>query len=173
MYIPAAFVVHDRQENAAMIRNARLATLVTVSSEGLMTTPLPLRFSESEGELGILHGHIARAKPQWQHEPTGKAMVIFQGENAYFSPAWYPTKAETGRVVPTWNYVAVHAYGPVEFCDDPDRLLEVVTGLTNRFEADRREPRSVEDAPLAASKHNYVTSSESEFQSLALMRRRN
>lgn len=147
MYIPEAFAEHDRQEIAEMIRYARLATLVTGTSEGLMATPLPLLFSESEGEHGVLHGHIARANPQWKLEPVDDAMVIFQGADAYVSPAWYPTKAETGRVVPTWNYVAVHAYGPVEFYDDCDRLLEVVSGLTNQFEAGRSEPWSVQDAP--------------------------
>ncbi len=147
MYTPEIFAEHDREEIAAMIRSVGLATLVTNSSEGLLATPLPLLFCEGEGEHGVLHGHIARANLQWKHEPIGDAMVIFQGANAYVRPAWYPSKTEHGRVVPTWNYIAVHAYGPVEFYDDPDRLLEAVSALTDRFEASRTDRWSVQDAP--------------------------
>ncbi len=147
MYTPEVFAVNDRQEIAAMIRSVGLATLVTSSSEGLIATPLPLLFHDDEGEYGVLHGHIARANSQWKHEAIGDALVIFQGPDAYISPGWYPSKAEHGRVVPTWNYLAVHAYGPVEFFEDPDRLLAVVSELTNRYEAGRPKPWSVHDAP--------------------------
>jgi transcriptional regulator len=147
MYIPEAFAENDRQEITAMIQSIGLATLVTSTADGLMATPLPMYFRENESELGVLHGHIARANTQWQHPAIGDAMVIFQGVNAYVTPNWYPSKAENGRVVPTWNYIAVHAYGPVEFYDDPKRLLENVTALTNRFESKRANGWSVDDAP--------------------------
>ena len=111
-----------------------------------MATPLPLILDETEGELGTLYGHIARANPQWKTD-AGEAMAIFMGPDAYVTPSWYATKQETGKVVPTWNYIAVHAYGPVEFFDEPERLLEAVTRLTRLHEADRPEPWAVTDAP--------------------------
>jgi predicted FMN-binding regulatory protein PaiB len=85
---------------------------------------------ESEGDKGALYAHVARANPQWRTPPIREAMAIFMGPDAYITPSWYVTKQETGKVVPTWNYLAVHAYGPVEFCEDADRLLDVVTRLT-------------------------------------------
>ncbi|QEE30557.1 FMN-binding negative transcriptional regulator [Terriglobus albidus] len=147
MYTPEIFAEHDRKQIASLIRSVGLATLVTYSADGLMATPLPLVFAEDEAEHGVLHGHIARANPQWQQDAVGDALVIFQGPDAYVHPGWYPTKAEHGRVVPTWNYVAVHAYGAVEFYDDPNRLLEGLSALTKRFEAGRQDQWSVQDAP--------------------------
>jgi transcriptional regulator len=147
MYVPPAF----RESSAATIHDAirasRLANLVTATSNGLIATPLPLLLDEGEGGQGVLYGHVARANSQWREPPVGEAMAIFMGPHAYVSPAWYATKRETGKVVPTWNYVAVHAYGPVEFFEDPDRLLQVVTRLTNRHESGRAEPWAVSDAP--------------------------
>ncbi|MGY4281360.1 putative FMN-binding regulatory protein PaiB [Bradyrhizobium sp. LM2.7] len=84
--------------------------------------------------MGTIFAHVARANPQWKLTPTGEAMAIFAGAEAYVSPSWYVTKHERGEVVPTWNYVAVHAYGPVEFFDDADRLRKVVTRLTDVHE---------------------------------------
>ncbi len=95
-----------------------------------------------------LIGHLARANPQWRDLADGvAALAIFHGPHAYVSPSWYATKQETGKVVPTWNYVAVHAYGRLKVFDDPDRLYEVVGRLTEVHEADRAEPWSVTDAP--------------------------
>ena len=90
---------------------------------------------------------MAKANPQWRLEPLGDALAIFAGPEAYVTPSWYATKQETGKVVPTWNYIAVHAYGPVEFFHEPERLLEAVTRLTNRQEKPRAEPWAVSDAP--------------------------
>ena len=146
MYIPTQFRIDDRDEIRRALRMARLASLVTCGDEGLVATPMPLLLSETEGELGTLYGHLARANPQWKTDAR-EAMAIFMGPDAYISPSWYATKQETGKVVPTWNYIAVHAYGPVEFFDDPERLLDVVTRLTRLHEADRREPWAVSDAP--------------------------
>jgi len=147
MYVPPAFRDEDRASLHATMRAARLSTLVTATAEGLMATPLPLMLHEAEGEHGVLYGHVARANPQWRSAPVGEAMAIFMGPDAYVTPAWYATKQATGKVVPTWNYVAVHAYGPVEFFEDADRLLDVVTRLTDLYERPRAEPWAVTDAP--------------------------
>jgi len=147
VYIPPAFRDDDKESLRATIRAARLATLVTATAEGLLATPLPLLLDESEGEHGTIYGHVAKANPQWRAPVLGDGMAIFMGPDAYVTPAWYQTKQETGKVVPTWNYVAIHAYGPVEFFEDADRLLEVVTRLTNLHEGGRAAPWSVSDAP--------------------------
>lgn len=147
MYVPPLFSIEDRAEIVQAIRAAPLANLVTGGPDGLIASPLPLLLDEREGEFGVLYGHLARANPHWQARTSGEAMAIFMGPNAYVSPSWYPSKAEHGRVVPTWNYVAVHAYGPVEFFDDPERLRDVVTRLTNHHERGREPAWQVADAP--------------------------
>jgi transcriptional regulator len=147
MYVPPAFKDDDLDNVRATIRAARLANLVTATAEGPVATPLPLFLDESEGERGVLYGHVAKANPQWRLAPTGEALAIFMGPEAYVTPSWYATKQETGKVVPTWNYVAVHAYGPVEFFQEADRLLGVVTRITNMQEASRAKPWAVGDAP--------------------------
>ncbi|WP_315831316.1 FMN-binding negative transcriptional regulator [Bradyrhizobium prioriisuperbiae] len=151
MYIPPAFIDSDLSSVHATIREARLANLVTATAQGLISTPLPLFLDETEGAQGVLYGHVARANPQWNEPPAGEALAIFMGPDAYVTPSWYATKRETGKVVPTWNYIAVHAYGPVEFFEDPQRLLAVVTRLTNLHEGPRAaigaEPWAVNDAP--------------------------
>ncbi|MBI0434994.1 FMN-binding negative transcriptional regulator [Roseomonas sp. KE0001] len=149
MYVPPAFREDDLAALHGTIREARLATLVTATSEGLAATPLPLFLVPGEGPHGTLYGHLARANPQWKLPPAGEAMAVFMGPDAYVSPSWYASKREHGKVVPTWNYVAVHAYGPAEFFEDAERLLEVVTRLTEQREAGRAEPWAVSDAPYA------------------------
>jgi transcriptional regulator len=149
MYIPPAFREDDLSALHAVIRRARLANLVTATAEGLLATPLPLFLMADEGPHGTLYGHMARANPQWKQAPLGEAMVIFQGPDAYITPSWYATKREHGKVVPTWNYVAVHAYGPAEFFDDEARLLDAVTRLTTLHESPRAQPWAVTDAPEA------------------------
>jgi transcriptional regulator len=147
MYIPPHFKLAELGAIQAAIRASRLASLVTTTSEGLIATPLPLILDESEGEYGTLYGHVAKPNPQWKTPAIGEAMAIFMGPDAYVTPSWYVTKQETGKVVPTWNYIAVHAYGPVEFFEDADRLLAVVTKLTNLHEGKREEAWKVSDAP--------------------------
>ncbi len=147
MYTPEIYRIEDQEEIRAMIRACGLATLVTVSSQGMIGTPVPLFLAAEEEEQGVLYGHIARANPQWQDCTEPEALVIFSGADAYVTPAWYPAKNETGRVVPTWNYLAVHAYGPVEFFEDPARLLDVVSRLTDFHEGGNQVPWSVKDAP--------------------------
>ncbi|MGX1305384.1 transcriptional regulator [Amorphus suaedae] len=149
MYTPPAFREDDPAALRTIIREAGLSTLVTATADGIVATPMPLILEASEGPHGTLYGHIARANPQWKAEPAGDALVIFTGPDAYISPSWYAAKREHGKVVPTWNYVAVHAYGPVAFFHDPSDLRAVVTRLTDRHEASRAEPWQVSDAPDA------------------------
>ncbi len=147
MYVPEAFQEDDSDRLHAMMREAKLSNFVTATAEGLMATPLPLFLDSSEGKHGILYGHLAKANPQWHTTPLGEALAIFTGPNAYVTPSWYPSKRDHGKVVPTWNYAAVHAYGFAEFFEDEDRLLKVVTHLTNLYEQPRAEPWAVTDAP--------------------------
>jgi len=147
MYNPHPYQIEDKQEALAMMRACGLATLVTNTGQDLIATPLPMFLEAEEGEYGVLYGHIARANSQWKEAAQQDGLVIFQGPDAYITPTWYPSKAATGRVVPTWNYIAVHAYGPVEFFHEADRLLQVVSRLTNLHEHSREKSWSVEDAP--------------------------
>ncbi len=147
MYVPPAFTEDRVDVLQGAIRRTGLANLVTVGAAGLMATPLPLMIDPATGPYGTLYGHLARANPQWRETPTLDALAIFMGPDAYVSPGWYPTKRETGKVVPTWNYITVHATGPIEFFEDAAELLDVVTRLTNLHEAGRPEPWAVDDAP--------------------------
>lgn len=147
MYIPPAFLESDLPFIHETMRAAGLANLVTATAGGLVCTPLPLLLDEREGEMGTLYGHVAKANPQWREPPTADALAVFMGPDAYVTPSWYESKGRDGKVVPTWNYVAVHAYGPVEFFEDADRLLALVTRLTDRHEAARPQPWAVTDAP--------------------------
>ena len=147
MYVPPAFREDDLSTLHDVIREARLANLVTATTEGLLATSLPLFLMPDEGPHGTLYGHLARANPQWKQAPIGAAMAIFGGPDAYITPSWYATKREHGKVVPTWNYVALHAYGPAEFFDDEVRLLDAVTRLTELHESNRPAPWAVSDAP--------------------------
>jgi transcriptional regulator len=147
MYTPPAFREDDPNELRRIMRECRLATLVTMTADGLLATPLPLLIDEQAGSHGTLLGHIARANPQHMLEPLAEALVIFSGPDAYITPSWYAAKRERGKVVPTWNYAAVHAYGTLEFFDDKARLHEAVTRLTDFHEATRNGPWAVADAP--------------------------
>ena len=146
MYVPPLFkedridLLHDA------IRGTGLATLVTLSQNGLIASHVPMLLDAEPAPCGTLIGHLARPNPQ-ARGAIGEALVIFQGPEAYITPSWYATKRATGKVVPTWNYVAIHAYGTVEFFDDRERLRDVVTRLTERQETPRAEPWAVTDAP--------------------------
>ena len=148
MYTPRAFALDDLPEIQQLIQHTRLAQLVTVGENGLQASHLPLLLNPDEGPNGTLYGHLAKANPQWRELQNGsEALVIFAGADAYISPAFYPAKAEHGKVVPTWNYIAVHAYGTPEVFSDAERLLKVVTALTDRHESGRAQPWRVSDAP--------------------------
>jgi transcriptional regulator len=148
MYVPKAFAIDDLQALQQQILGTRLAVLVTQGEQGLQASHLPLLLKPDEGPHGTLYGHFAKANRQWQDLQNGaEALVIFAGADAYVSPGFYPAKAEHGKVVPTWNYVAVHAYGSAEVFTDAGRLLDLVSALTDRHEASRTEPWKVADAP--------------------------
>ena len=130
------------------IRAAPFANLVTMGAEGLEATPLPLMLDPVDGPQGSLIGHIARANPQWRTASgEQEALAIFSGPDSYISPSWYETKRQTGKVVPTWNYVAIHARGRISFFQDPEQLLDLVRRLTDRHEGERATPWAVSDAP--------------------------
>jgi transcriptional regulator len=148
MYTPRHFLESDIPTLHAAIRRHGFATLVSMTPDGLLGTHLPLLLDPDAGPYGTLIGHIARANPHGRlADPAVQTMAIFQGPDGYITPSWYEAKAETGKVVPTWNYVAIHAYGPLEMFDDPARLLDVVTRLTDRHEGARAKPWAVSDAP--------------------------
>ncbi|WP_223450085.1 MULTISPECIES: FMN-binding negative transcriptional regulator [unclassified Pseudomonas] len=148
MYNPSGFAIKDLHELQQQILDTRLAVVITHDEQGLQASHLPLLFSPDQGPNGTLYGHFARANPHWKALQNGaEALVIFAGADAYISPGFYPSKAEHGKVVPTWNYVAVHAYGTAEVFTDADRLLNLVSTLTDRHEAGRAQPWTVADAP--------------------------
>jgi len=146
MYVPPLFK-EDRVEHLhAAMRSCGIATLVTQTPDGLIASHVPVLIDPAPAPYGTLVGHLARPNPQ-ARGAIGEALTIFQGPEAYITPSWYATKRATGKVVPTWNYVAIHAYGTAEFFDDGDRLLDVVTRLTEREESKRAAPWAVSDAP--------------------------
>ena len=144
MYNPPAFTETRPDELRAIMQAAALPVLVSPTASGMIATHLPLLFEAPDR----LIGHVARANPHWSDAlPHADTLAIFLAAEGYVSPSWYPTKAETGKVVPTWNYQAVHATGHLEIIEDPAQLLTIVTQLTNRHETPRRAPWSVTDAP--------------------------
>jgi transcriptional regulator len=147
MYVPAHFAEDRKDILHAAMREAGLATLVTLTADGLIASHVPLLLDAEAGPNGTLVGHLARANPQATAVPLAPALVIYNGPDAYISPSWYATKREHGRVVPTWNYVAIHAYGTLELFDDAARLHALVSRLTDHKEQPRAEPWAVTDAP--------------------------
>ena len=149
MYTPKSFAESDRSALFDFIDVSRLGILVTMADGRLAGTHLPLILDRESGPMGTLAGHLARANPQSTPAASGTtaALIIFAGPDAYVTPEWYATKKETGRVVPTWNYVAVHAYGVLRFHDDRTFLRRHLEALTRRNEAGREIPWNVGDAP--------------------------
>jgi len=148
MYTPRSFAIDDLQQMQQHMLDTRLAMVVTHGAQGLQASHLPLLLRPNEGPNGTLYGHFARANSQWKELQEGaEALVIFAGADAYVSPGFYPGKAEHGKVVPTWNYVAVHAYGTAQVITDAEPLLDLVSALTDRHEAGRAQPWKVADAP--------------------------
>lgn len=149
LYDPPAFREDRPEILRGLIRDARLALLASNGPDGVPDiTHLPLVLAEEEGPQGTLYGHVARANPHWRRlAASGRAVAVFRGAEAYVSPNWYPSKEEHHRVVPTWNYEAVHAEGPVEIIEEKAALLALVTRLTERQERALPRPWSVTDAP--------------------------
>jgi len=148
MYTPKHFaepridVLHD------LIRSRPLATLVTLTSSGLNANHVPLHLSDQPGPFGTLSGHVARANPIWNDIAKDvEVLAVFQGPNAYITPSWYPAKAKTGMVVPTWNYVVAHAYGKLRIIDDAAWLRSHLALMTAHNELEFANPWRLEDAP--------------------------
>ena len=148
MYLPSAFRQDDLAELHAQLQASPFALLTSAGATGVQASHLPLLLAPDEGEFGTLYGHFARANPHWRDLQGGaEALAVLSGPDAYISPGWYPAKAEHGKVVPTWNYIAVHARGPVELIEEPERLLQIVSRLSDQHESGRERPWAVSDAP--------------------------
>jgi transcriptional regulator len=149
VYVPASFAEPDPAALYAFMASHPLGAMVTTSpTHGLFATHLPLVLDATGGTQGVLQGHIARANPH--HRLVGDTtdvLVIFTGPEAYITPSWYASKARHGKVVPTWNYVAVHVTGTLRFIDDPEFLLLNLERLTAAHESRRAHPWAVSDAP--------------------------
>jgi transcriptional regulator len=148
MYLPKHFEQNDVAVIHELMRAHPLATLVTLGSGGLNANHIPLHVCAEPAPLGTLRGHVARANPMWNDfRADVAALAVFRGPQAYISPSWYPTKTQTGRVVPTWNYLAAHACGPLRIIDDPAWVRDLLQTLTTEHEAAQANPWSMRDAP--------------------------
>jgi transcriptional regulator len=148
MYTPKHFAESRTEVLHELIRRHPLGALIAVTPEGPEACHAPFEIDAAAAPYGVLRCHVARANPMWQSlAAANDALVIFQGEDSYVSPAWYAAKQQHGKVVPTWNYVAVHAYGKARVIHDAEWLRALVTQLTDRHEAERAEPWRVTDAP--------------------------
>jgi transcriptional regulator len=148
VYLPPHFAETDTAALHELIRAVPLGTLITVGSEGLAANHIPFVLDTKTGERGRLLAHVARNNPVWHdHDPERDALAVFQSVEAYISPNWYATKRETGEVVPTWNYAAVHAYGRITVHDDPKWVRGQAGMLTKQQEAPQARPWKMADAP--------------------------
>lgn len=148
MYNSKPHQEHDLARLQRHMLDTRLAVLVSHGEQGLLATHLPVLLDPAEGEFGTVYAHLARANRQWQDLAQGaEALLVFPGADAYVSPGYYPSKADNPKVVPTWNYLAVHAYGVPDVIHDAEPLLAIVSRLTDRHEHGRSEPWQVSDAP--------------------------
>jgi transcriptional regulator len=146
VYVPTHFAADDAAARALLAR-PQAADLVTMTDDGMVATFLPFVFDPDEGEHGVLRGHVARNNDQWSRPARGESLVIVHGPDAYVTPNWYASKAEHGRVVPTWNYVTVHVYGELRVHDDPAWLEALVRRLTDLHESTEPRPWTVDDPP--------------------------
>jgi transcriptional regulator len=148
MYLPKYFEENNIAVMHELIRDYPLATLITVNNNILEANHIPLLLTENADGYGILQGHIARGNPLWkEYKNDTEVLAIFHGPQSYISPSWYASKPVTGKVVPTWNYVTVHAHGKLRFIDDAKWLRAAVTMLTEKHEAGFEQPWEVSDAP--------------------------
>lgn len=147
MYTPAHFEQNSPEHLQRIIRAHPLGTLVTHGAAGLDADHVPFEFDPDVGPHGLLSAHVARANPVWQRCPSGTpVMVVFHGAQAYISPSWYPSKHETHRQVPTWNYEVVHAHGVLTVHDDERFVRRLVARLTRKHEATEARPWKMGDS---------------------------
>jgi transcriptional regulator len=149
MYVPQHFSESDTSKLQQTIRDYGLGLLIVADNAGIEANHVPFYLScDPESVYGTLHCHLARNNPVWQRLVNGgRVLAVFQGPDAYISPSWYPSKAENGRAVPTWNYLAVHAEGTARVIDDADWLRQHVSQLTQQHESAMPKPWAVTDAP--------------------------
>ncbi|MGY6587294.1 MAG: FMN-binding negative transcriptional regulator [Wenzhouxiangella sp.] len=149
MYVPSHFKEDDTGKLQQYIRDYGFGLLVVADEGGIEANHVPFHLnSENDGSLGQLQCHLARSNPVWQRlHDSARVLAVFQGPDAYVSPSWYETKAETGRVVPTWNYLAIHAEGTARVIEDSNWLTDHLHRLTDQHESSMRNPWSVDDAP--------------------------
>ncbi|WP_119302200.1 FMN-binding negative transcriptional regulator [Dongia deserti] len=149
MYVPASFKIIEQSEVLALMKAHPFAALISHDAEGLTATHVPT-VTRLEGETLVAECHLARPNPHWKRlaaNPDAEAMMIFSGPDAYIRPGWYPSKAEGGKTVPTWNYATVHAYGRVEVIQEGAWLLRHVTELSEQQESPYEMPWKTSDAP--------------------------
>jgi transcriptional regulator len=150
MYVPRAFREDRTEVLHAAMRDIGAAAIVGQGGDGVVATHAPIELDPEPAPLGTVRFHFARANPHANAIGDGREMLlIFQGPQGYVSPSWYPSKVLTGKVVPTWNYVAVHAYGKAEAIEDPEKLRTHLAALTGGHESDSPQPWKIEDAPAA------------------------
>ncbi|PZO51738.1 MAG: transcriptional regulator [Alphaproteobacteria bacterium] len=144
MYVPEHFHADDADALIQRLAKRWAGVLITLDEHGApVGTHMPILW---DVDKRIATGHIARANPQWQ-QGDGKGLIVLNGPEAYVTPSWYPSKAEHGKTVPTWNYEAVHITGRVEWFDDAERLEAMLDQLSSFYERDRTEPWAISDAP--------------------------
>jgi transcriptional regulator len=148
MYVPGHFAA-DEKLVGELLRNHGAADLITLTDDGLVATMLPFVYVPEAGEHGALHGHLARNNTQWKLPARGESLVIVRGPDTYITPSWYASKAEHGRVVPTWNYITAHVYGQLVVHDEAEWTEDLVRRLTGKHEGKREHPWAVDDAPRA------------------------
>ena len=147
MYTPSHFDETRPEPLQQLLHDHPLGLLITHGANGLDANPLPFLYDAQPGGAGVLTAHVARANPVWKDAADSEVLVVFQGPQAYISPSWYPSKAENGKAVPTWNYIVVQARGRLVVRDDVEWLRRLVTRLTLRHESTQAVPWQVSDAP--------------------------
>ncbi|MCA0199554.1 MAG: FMN-binding negative transcriptional regulator, partial [Proteobacteria bacterium] len=150
MYQPAHFVEPRLNVKHDLIRAYPFGLMISVDGGLPVANAIPFVLDAAAAPLGVLRGHVARSNPQWQALTTSSdALVVFQGAHTYITPSWYQTKRETGKAVPTWNYIMVQARGQMRVIEDRAWLLAQVSTLTDTHEGPRSEPWRVTDAPAS------------------------
>jgi transcriptional regulator len=148
MYIPKSFEENRIQILHGFMRAHPFVSLITTGTSGLIASHVPMVLEAKESEMGTLKGHLSRANPQWREfSPEVQALVIFSGPDHYITPSWYEEKRTTGKVVPTWNYAVVHAYGFLKVIEDAQWLRAHLEELVPIHESAFPEPWKVSDAP--------------------------
>lgn len=147
MHIPDKFKQTEEEQLKELIREYPFSTLITHTESGIEANHLPVTLTNIDGK-DVIHAHIAKANALWKSVQNGaEILLIFNGPNCYISPNYYPTKKESGKAVPTWNYVVVHVKGKISFIHDESWIYSMLDTLTSEHESHQEEPWSITDAP--------------------------